>query len=173
MKRVLQCETVSWIDVDKRALLDALRERLTAELERARGRAREAAEGATHEENRAEGDKDMRSTEASYVARGHSTRVLELEGALGKLKNMALPKRLSTVAISALVELEHEGRRLRYFIVPAAGGERLRAGNAEVQTLTSVSPLGAALLGLGIGDEAEVASPGAVDPRVYEIVDLR
>ena len=45
-------------------------------------RAVDAAEGATHEENRAEGDKDMRSTEASYVARGHAERTVQLEQAL-------------------------------------------------------------------------------------------
>ena len=59
--------------------------------------------------------------------------------------------------------------------VLAAGGEHLTLGDAEgaeqsIQTLTPTSPLGRALLGLGVGDEAEVESPQG--PRFYEIIDL-
>ena len=55
--------------IDKTQLLALLVERLTAELARVRGQAQREAEAATHEEARAEGDKDMRATEASYIAR--------------------------------------------------------------------------------------------------------
>jgi transcription elongation GreA/GreB family factor len=40
-----------------------------------------------------------------------------------------------------------------------------------VQSLNPSSPLGSALMGLSVGDEAEVESPQGV--RVYEIVSLR
>ena len=76
--------------IDKRALLDALRARVSAELEASTRRARDAAEAATHEENRAEGDKDMRATEASYIARGQAERVHELESALTRLGSMPI-----------------------------------------------------------------------------------
>lgn len=163
-------------DIDKKALLEMLKDRLEAELGRAQKRAREAAEGATHEENRAEGDKDMRATEASYVARGQAGRAGEIEESLlrvGALELLGFGPG-ARIAISALVELLHEGKPLYYFLVPAAGGERLRAGGIEVQTLTPQSPLGRALLGLTEGDEAELPARRADEAaRVYEIVRVR
>jgi transcription elongation GreA/GreB family factor len=163
-------------EIDKRVVLQSLKQRLELELERAHKRARAAAEGATHEENRAEGDKDMRATEASYVARGHSGRVAEMEEALARLNALELSSFSpgARIALSALVEVEHRGRRLHYFLLPSAGGERVQSGGAEVQALSTQSPLGAALLGLVEGDEAELParSPGET-ARVYEIISVR
>jgi len=164
------------VDFDKRAVRAAFQERLSAELARAQKRAKDAVDGATHEENRAEGDKDMRATEASYVARGHSERVAEMEGALARLNALELldfgPD--SRIAVSALIELEHRGRRLHYFLLPTAGGERVQSAGVEIQALNSQSPLGAALLGLVEGDEAELPGRAAGEPaRVYEVVRVR
>jgi transcription elongation GreA/GreB family factor len=161
-------------DIDKKQVLTALKQRLEAELERAHKRAKDAADGATHEENRAEGDKDMRATEASYVARGISGRVVEMEEALLRVSALQLesfPKG-ARIAISALVELSHDGRRHHYFLVPAGGGERLNVGGVEVQTLTTQSPLGAVLLGLSEDDEAELPSRPGEAARVYEILKV-
>ena len=163
-------------DIDKRAVLDALKQRLEEELQRAHKRAKDAAEGATHEENRAEGDKDMRATEASYVARGISERVAEMEEALVRLNALELLSFAAgaRIAISALVELEHRERHLHYFLLPSAGGERVQTGGVEVQALSTQSPLGKVLLGLTEGDEAELParSPGE-SARVYAILSVR
>ena len=158
---------------DKRALLAELLAELDAELERSTRQAKDAAEGATHEDNRAEGDKDMRSTEASYVARGQAARVADIEEARRKLAALDLEElgEAPTVRAAAIVTVEHAGRRATYFIVPAAGGRRLsgaRVGAPEVTTLATTSPLGRALLGLGPGDEAEVATAQGV--RAHAVV---
>jgi transcription elongation GreA/GreB family factor len=162
-------------DIDKRAVLEALKQRLEAELERAHKRAKDAAAGVTHEENRAEGDKDMRATEASYVARGISGRVVEMEEALLRVSAIELLsfEGGARIAMSALVELAHNDRTFHYFLVPAAGGERVQLGGVEVQTLTTQSPLGRALLGLSEGDEAELPGRPGEPARVYEIVSVR
>jgi len=76
--------------IDKRALLEALRASIAEEIATMTRIAREAAEAATHEENKPEGDKDMRSTEASYIARGQAERVLELERAYQALGALEL-----------------------------------------------------------------------------------
>ena len=163
-------------DLDKKALFESLKARLEAELKNAQKRAKDAAEGATHEENRAEGDKDMRATEASYVARGQAGRASEMEEAFVRVSALELLsfKPGARIAISALVELELDGKRLHYFLVPAAGGERLQQAGLEVQTLTPQSPLGRALLGLSEGDDAELPPRDAGAPRrVYEVVKVR
>ena len=161
---------------DKKAMLEALKLQLENDLERARKRARDAADGATHEENRAEGDKDMRATEASYVARGQAGRASEMEEAFVRITALELLdfKPGARIAISALIELLHDGKQLQYFLVPAAGGERLLVAGTEIQTLTPQSPLGRALLGASEGDEAELPPRQAGEPaRVYEIVKVR
>jgi transcription elongation GreA/GreB family factor len=147
--------------IDKRALVELLRAALKAELERATRHALDAAEAATHEENRPENDKDMRSTETSYVARGQALRARELETALERLGALEVRSFPAGAAIeaSALVEVEDEERRVCYFIVPAGGGQRLRAGAREVLSLATTSPIGRALLGLSVGEEAEVSTP--------------
>ena len=168
---------------DKRALLEALRTELSSELERGTRRAHEAAEAATHEENRPEGDKDMRSTEASYVARGIAERVRELEQSLAKLASVTLRDfgEGDAISVSALVDVEHEappsarlhGKKSHttYFLVPAGGGVRLHVDGEEVLTLATTSPLGAALLGLSPGDEAEVSTPHGT--KSYDVVGVR
>jgi transcription elongation GreA/GreB family factor len=163
-------------ELDKKAVLAALKLRLQSELERAQKRAKDAADGVTHEENRAEGDKDMRATEASYVARGQAERAAEMEEALVRVSALELLdfKPGQRIAISALIELLHDAKQLHYFLVPAAGGERLNVAGREIQTLTPQSPLGRALLGLSEGDEAELPARQASEPaRVYEIVKVR
>ena len=163
-------------DIDKKTLLEALKLQLQGELERAQKRAKDAADGATHEENRAEGDKDMRATEASYVARGQAGRASEMEEAFVRVSALELLdfKPGARIAISALIELLHGKKRLHYFLVPAAGGERLTVGHTEIQTLTPQSPLGRALLGATEGDEAELPPRQPGEPaRLYEIVKVR
>ena len=155
--------------LDKAALLAALLDQLSAETARAKAQALDAAHGATHEENRAEGDKDMRSTEASYVARGQAERTAKLEQAVALLSHMELINygKDSALGMSALVELRSASRVGYYFLVPAAGGERVQFEGKEVHALSVTSPLGRSLLGLSVGDEAEVDS--AQGTRIYEI----
>lgn len=163
-------------EIDKRAVLQAFKTRLEEELERATKRARDAAEGATHEENRAEGDKDMRATEASYVARGQAGRVAEMEEAVMRLGALELLdfEAGARIALSALVELEHNDKRLHYFLLPAAGGEKVRIFGLEIQGLTTQSPLGRVLLGLTEGDVAELPARGPGErSREYEVVSVR
>lgn len=160
-------------DVDKGLLLAELRAELTRELDAYVRRARDAAEAATHEENRPEGDKDMRSTEASYVARGQVGRVRELEGALARLTAMAVRKFSAGDAIqaSALVVLTHDEGSTAYWLVTAGGGVRLKNAGTEVLTLATTSPLGASLLGLEEGDDVTVTTPRG--PRTYSIASVR
>ena len=156
--------------IDKQALLEQLRAELKQELERATRHAKDAAEATTHEENRAESDKDMRSTETSYVARGQALRARELEVALQRLGVLEVRDFAADAAIeaSALVEIEQESKRIRYFVVPAGGGQKLRAGKREILTLATTSPLGRALLGLSAGEDAEVTTPQG--PRLVTVI---
>jgi transcription elongation GreA/GreB family factor len=157
----------------KQALLESLRSRLSDEIATMRRLAIDAAEAVGHEDNRPESDKDMRSTEASYIARGQAARVIDLERDLNLLAAVS-GRDLGPddpISAGALVSVEQQGKPATYLLVPAAGGVRLSAAGVDAQTLSVRSPLGAALLGLREGDEAELASPQG--RRVVEITEVR
>jgi transcription elongation GreA/GreB family factor len=157
------------VTIDKRSLVATLRARIAEEIATMTRLAQEAAEAASHEENKPENDKDMRSTEASYVARGQASRARDLERAHALLGAMEIRDFAEgdTIALSAIVELSHRGQKTVCFLVPAGGGQRIRTGSVEVQAVTPTSPLGTALIGLAEGDEAEVPTPQGM--KVYEI----
>jgi transcription elongation GreA/GreB family factor len=129
--------------------------------------------GATHAENKAEGDKDMRATESSYVARGLAKRVLELRTAVSKLSN--LKNRVfddeSTVAMSALVEVEDEDeQRFYYYIAPSGGGIVVEIAEYKVSVVTPTSPLARAMIGRLVDDAVELQTPQG--PKTLTITEL-
>jgi len=157
----------------KRAIFTQLRAELAEAVVRATRQAKDAAEGATHEDSKPEGDKDMRSTEASYIARGQAARVAEIEEALARLDAMPLKTFVdgARIEVSAIVDVEHDGKASTYFLVPAAGGRVVEAEGLSVQTLATTSPLGRALLGLEEGDDVEVTTPQGV--REHSVTRVR
>ncbi len=158
----MQTESVS---LDRKRLLHAgLVAALRSELEQVTAAQREAAAGATHEDARAESDKDMRSTEASYLARGHAMRVEALAEDLALAESMQVVSFApgDPIGPSAVVVLEDERGRLSVFVAPAGGGTRLDAGGV-VQVVTPASPLGRALVGAREGDDVEVERAGRID----------
>lgn len=159
--------------IDKRILLDEIRTRLEDERTTMTRLALDAAAAATHEDNKPENDKDMRSTEASYLARGQAERARELERSLALLGTI-LVRTFGTgdqIAATALVELLHGKSKLVCFVLPAGGGQRIRIGETDVQVVTPTSPLGKALMGLSEGDDAEVSTPQGA--KVYEVISVR
>lgn len=148
--------------IDKSSLLDEVRARLAEQLERLMQAQRNTQAGVVHEDNRAEGDKDMRSTEASYVARGQAARVVELLDEV-RLTGLVQAKRFQDsdpIAWGALFSLEdEEGALSHHLLMPGGAGLSLRvplgAPPAQEVTVTLVSarsPLGQGLIGLFVGD---------------------
>jgi hypothetical protein len=158
--------------VDKAALVAQLRAQVAREIEVLRTVQRDTSEGATHEENRPEGSKDMRSTEASYLARGQAGRVEDLQRVLSVLHAMTVrafgPD--EPVSASALVVVECDGARSVFFMAPQGGGMRVEIDGVEVQVITPRSPVGAALLGKTTGDDADVQTQQG--RRTYEIISV-
>jgi transcription elongation GreA/GreB family factor len=153
--------------MDKRALKAELVEHLSRALEQARAAHASAVEGATHAEARPENDKDTRGLEQSYLARGQAQRVAELDGAVADVTALAL-RTCTAVGMGAAVTIDEDGDERAYFIAPAGGGTVL-AGNVHVVTLSS--PLGRALVGKRVDDEAEVELRGK--KRSLVIVAIR
>lgn len=155
----------------KEALRQELLAALVAERDTLRDAQRATQEGLTHEESRAEGDKDMRSTEASYLARGQAERVIALEREVLLVERMAVKSFAphDPIALSALVVLlTADQRRSAVFLAPAGGGTRLDEG--RVRVVTPSSPLGQALIGATQGDDVLFAQGDR--ELSYEVVQV-
>ena len=138
----------------------ALKAALLAELESALATARAAheaaVEGATHEDARAENDKDTRGLEQSYLARGHAERVATLDAAVVAVGAMAVRAFADgePIAVGALVTVREDAAVARYFIAPEGGGTVLAGG--AVSVVTPASPLGRALIERTVDDDVEL-----------------
>lgn len=148
--------------IDKDLLVRRLRELLEADLLAITAGQKEAQAGATHQEAKQEGDKDMRSTEVSYLARGLAKRVTELRAAIAQLASFR-PRSFADDAVlglGALVQVESEaGDEKVYLLAPCGGGATVELDGLKVAVLTTSAPLGRALLGKQAGDEIELRTP--------------
>jgi len=151
----------------KDKLRSALIARLEQDLATAKAAHTAAIEGATHEEARAENDKDTRGLEQSYLARGLAQRVAELEAAVASVAAMPLPA-LAKVGLGALVAVDEDGDEHVFLVAGYGGGIELPGG---VTVVTPSSPIGRALLGKREDDECEVAAGGR--KRTLVITEIR
>lgn len=139
---------------------------LEAQLETARAAHASATEGAISDEARPENDKDTRGLEQSYLARGIAGRVAELEAAVTAVASMTIAKSLR-VAIGAVVSIDEDDKERTLYIAPHGGGLTL---SGDITVVTPTSPMGRALLGKVVDDEAELVAGGAT--RSLAITDI-
>lgn len=143
--------------ISKALILEALISSLEADLAALLTSAREAHDAATNEEGRAEDQYDTRGLEASYLAGAQAKRAAELQDLIQRYKLLDLrsfaPQ--DPIAITALVEVESQGRRSLVFLVPTQGGNTVTVEGKTVQILSSASPLGQELIGRVPGNAAD------------------
>lgn len=154
---------------DKEAVHRALSAALAEALAMMARAAEDARQGATHEENRSEGDKDMRATEQSYVARGQAMRAEQLAEEAARFA--AMPVRRfgpdDPIAAGALVRVRIDDEPRVFFVVAQGGGTELVVEGTKITVLTPLSPAGRQLVGKHVGDDFEMTAAGRT--RVWEI----
>lgn len=157
---------------EKSLVREALRASLSAALAASVRAAELTREGAVHEESRAEGDKDMRSTEQSYLARGQAMRVEELAEELQRFELTPLRSFGDDDAIGpgALVLVSVDDQPRVFFVVPQGGGTELEVGGVRVTVVAPSSPVGEALIGRQAGEDFELRARGQVREWVIEAV---
>jgi transcription elongation GreA/GreB family factor len=149
---------------NKSAVRDALLGALSKTLAAVVSAAHSAHEGAVHEEARAEGDKDMRSTEQSYLARGQAMRAEELAEQLQRFELAPLRayEPHDPIGPGALVAVRVDDEERFFFVLAQGGGTELEVEGVRVTVVTPSSPVGAALTGRRVGDEYELAVRGVM-----------
>jgi transcription elongation GreA/GreB family factor len=157
---------------DKLAVRRALETALERNLEAMASAARTTREGAIHEDSRAEGDKDMRSTEQSYLARGQAMRVEDLSEQLQRLRatTLAAFDADTAIGVGALVLVEIEDDARAFFVLPFGGGVVLCVDGIELTVVTPSSPVGQALLGKKVDEDFELRQRGALRECVVAAV---
>lgn len=157
----------------KQALLEALRERLAAELAAMTRAALATHAEATDDENRAEDKYDTRGLEASYLAHGQSRAAEEAAAALAQFR--ALPARSfgpdDPVGLGAVVTLDVSGQRSHYVIGPRAGGTEVEHGGRTYLVVTPQSPLGRQLMGRRAGAMLQIETAGRRTAATIATVD--
>ncbi len=163
------------MSLDKQALKDELLRLLEEERDTLIAAQKATADGVTHEDNRAESDKDMRATEASYLARGQAQRVEALSADVERVRALKLRdlRDDDPIGVGAVIEVKASDGRPRglLFLAPAGGGITLATGADAVRVITPQSPLGRALVRARAGDVVEVDKSGRVEE--IEVASVR
>lgn len=152
--------------MNKRALIQKIVAKLTDELEVYFRAANASRAEATHEQSKAESKYDTRGLEASYLARGQSRQMAELEAAIEEFDRLEAREFAAAdgIEIGALVELEADGERTLYFIGPRAGGTEIEFEKKEIVVITPQSPLGSQLMEKKPGDKFKLNLGGRIQP---------
>jgi transcription elongation GreA/GreB family factor len=159
--------------MSKEEILHRIVAALAADLATLTAAAKQAHEAATHEECIPDNKYDTTALEASYVAQGQANRAAQIRRALELYRALTLRPfdEQTPIRLTALVTLEAEdGRCMRVFVGPDAGGLKVGEGEAECIVITPESPLGRALLGRVCDDEIEVEQGGS--SRAFTVADV-
>jgi transcription elongation GreA/GreB family factor len=156
----------------KPEVIKAILAKLGEELQTYLKAAQASREEATHESSKAENKYDTRGLEASYLARGQSRQIAELEAAVVEFHKLGAREFAAgqPIDVGALVELEQGKERSFYFIGPRAGGTEVEINGYEILVITPQSPLGAQLYGKQQGDLLKLTLPGSQNK--YKVVSV-
>lgn len=158
--------------MNKKTIVEEIVRQLESERIKLKAAALETYAAATGEESQPENEYDTRALEASYLAGAQAKRVLELEAALTALKFIDLksfgPK--SKIQATALVKIDNGEKQSRVFLAPIRASLTVHVEGDAIQVITPQSPLGEALIGLGVGDVALVDK--TEETLEYEILGI-
>jgi transcription elongation GreA/GreB family factor len=161
------------VKLDKKKLIELIREKLEVERLILIEAAKATYEAATHEESKPENEYDTRGLEASYLAGAQAQRVADIEETISICKNLVLKDFNDKTPISstALVEVQYNDKKLFVFLMPKGGGTLVPFENKIIQVIAPNSPLGTSLLSLKVGDTAMVETEE--DVKEYDILSVK
>lgn len=156
--------------MDKKRILKTLIAEMQAKLSVLIQSAHAARQEATHEDTKAENKYDTRAIEAGYLAGAQAERVAQLQATIAFFERLELKPfdSRTPIGITALLELECDGKKTWNFLLPQGGGMKVRLEDHDVFILGVQAPLGMALVGRTQGDVLEVTTQSGV--KEYEIL---
>ena len=153
----------------KSTVLQAVISHLKVDLARQRAANRQAKEGATDSESRAESKWDTGGLEASYLARGYARQFEETVKQLETLRTFdpeSAPG--DRVGLGSMVLLEMGEFSDWMFLLPCCGGMELEVEGTTLTIFTPESPLAGQLLKNLAG--SQFLAPGGLQGKILKIV---
>jgi transcription elongation GreA/GreB family factor len=154
---------------EKRPLIAAVLAQLKEELAHLEAATQAALSAATDEESRPENQYDTRALEASYLAAAQGKRVQDVKRMIAVLEDFPVREMSGPLGSGSLAEVETEGRKLWYFLLPFGAGVAAGSNGHKVTVVTIDSPLGKLLMGKKPGDLVALPRPGGA--KEYEILE--
>jgi len=129
-----------------------------------------ARDTATHNDCLGSSKYETMGLEASYLAQGQGTRLLELERSLAYFKQINLVH-ASSIMLNSYIELKSDDDKVSYFWLSAdEGGLKISYNKKNITIITPKSPLGSQLMGKNIDDVCELRI--ANQHHHYEIITI-
>ncbi len=144
----------------KPALIRQIRSLLEEQLSITVAAAEDAKENAIGDETKSDGKYDTRAIEAAYLAGAQAEQAKKLAESV-RLLTVFDPVPYDEgdgIGVGALVETEHGGNIIFYFLAPAGGGHTVEYDGFDCTVLTPESPLYQDLLGSHAGELLEDSS---------------
>ncbi len=158
--------------MNKQQLRQDIVDTLKIQLASAMNAAQQAHDAATHEQSKAETQYDTLGLENAYLAQGLGRRIDELIQSISLLENWTIKDFTpdDDIYLGALLTLQLTAKKetLTVFIAISGGGVVLKQGANTIKVITPQTPLGQALLGLGVEDTARLN-----ETVTYQILTLQ
>ncbi len=156
---------------DKTTVLSFIIEKLKTDLFICNQAVEVARDTATHKDCLGSSKYETMGTEASYLAHGQGTRLLELERALAYFKQAKISTNNTSVGLLSLIRLEdEEGNSQLLFLAADAGGLNIKLKNESVTVITHQSPLGRALTGKASDDDLTITI--GEKNKLYHVLEI-
>lgn len=149
--------------MNKQTVIQLVLDQIARDLHGLISSAKASHEEATHEQNKPENKYDTRALEASYLARGQSRQVLELEKARQEFESLTLAEwpADAPIEVGALLTLKNGRAEDVYLLGPRSGGIEVLCEGIAITVITPQSPIGQQLLGKVQGDSVTLPNDRA------------
>lgn len=148
---------------DKQQILNAMIARLQADVLILEQAVQVARDTATHADCLGSSKYETMGLEASYLAQGQGTRLLDVERALEYFLRLHVIPSEPAIGLSSLVALDDEaGHQQLLWLATEAGGLKVQHNTLNITVITPKAPLGHALMGKTMHDEVEISIAGHI-----------
>jgi hypothetical protein len=156
------------MNIDKQKILALIIDQLRADLLISEQAVKIARDTATHADCLGSSKYETMGLEASYLAQGQGTRLLDIKRSLIYFKQLTLNEPVAVIGLSSLIVLDDErGDQQLLWLAADAGGLKVQHAEQIITVITAKSPLGKAMIGKAVGDDFEISIAGK--QRYYEI----
>jgi len=156
------------MNIDKQKILALIIDQLRADLLISEQAVKIARDTATHADCLGSSKYETMGLEASYLAQGQGTRLLDIERSLIYFKQLILNEPAAVIGLSSLIVLDDELENQQLLWLAAdAGGLKVQYAEQVITVITAKSPLGKSMIGKAAGDDFEIRIAGK--QHYYEI----